>query len=263
MKPLLVTLLFLLSFQARAFDHHAWDQLLHTHVYYRNDGKQSTVDYQGFADDHEKLSRYLQSLSSVTRKAFESWPKNRQLAFLINTYNAWTVELILTEYPAVGSIKDLGSFFRSPWKKTFIPLFSDTYSLDDIEHGMIRGSGTYQEPRIHFAVNCASIGCPALRAEAYTGSKLEQQLDEQTRLFLADHSRNYYQNGRLYLSPIFDWYREDFEKGWQGYQSLEDFLLDYADALALDETARQKLQQKKLAIYFTDYNWQLNDRRKQ
>ena len=91
---------------------------------------------------------------------------------MINAYNAWTVEFILTKYPDLDSIKDLGSFFNSPWDKEFIPLLGKTVSLNDIEHGLIRGSDRYNDPRIHFAVNCASIGCPALREEAYTGDKL-------------------------------------------------------------------------------------------
>lgn len=262
MKLLLFALLSLSSFQALAFDHQPWDQLLKNHVSYLNGGQQSTVDYQGFTDDRDQLKTYLDSLSSVTRQTFDSWPTDKQLAFLINAYNAWTVELILTRYPDIDSIRDFGSFFgllSSPWKKEFIPLLEETRSLDNIEHDMIRGTERYREPRIHFAVNCASIGCPALRNEAFTAEKLEQQMEEQTRLFLADRSRNHVDNNTLFVSKIFDWYREDFEKGWKGYHSLEDFLLDYADALALEQDQKTRLANKNMRIRFTDYNWALND----
>ena len=121
--------------------------------------------------------------------------------------------LILTAYPNLDSIRDIGFWFRSPWRKKFIPLFGEQVSLDNIEHDMIRGSGLYNEPRIHFAVNCAAIGCPGLQAEAYQGSKLEQQLEAGTRLFLSDSSRNYHADGRLFIPSLFDWYDEDFMMG--------------------------------------------------
>lgn len=118
-------------------------------------------------------------MSRVDQLEFDQWSTRQQLAFLINAYNAWTVELILEKWPDIDSIKDLGGIFSSPWRKEFISLLGEKRSLDNIEHDLIRGSGRYQDPRIHFAVNCASIGCPALRAEAYTGAKINQQLDQQ------------------------------------------------------------------------------------
>lgn len=243
---------------ANTFDHSQWDALLKQHVLPLNGGQASQVDYPGFADDKVQLDRYLADLSQVTTPEFDDWPKDEQLAFLINAYNAWTVDLILTQWPDLDSIKDLGSFFSSPWSKSFIPLLGETRSLDDIEHNLIRGSDRYRDPRIHFAVNCASIGCPALRNEAYTGKRLDTQLDGQTRFFLQDRSRNRIDNGKLALSSIFKWYREDFEKGWKGYSSLEQFLVDHAVDLSLNPEEIQKLKDKDMTIRFLDYDWKLN-----
>ncbi|MBJ7536230.1 DUF547 domain-containing protein [Marinomonas transparens] len=264
MKHWLILLFTLLGLQSaavnatNAFDHSAWDALLNQHVYLLRDGQASQVDYQGFADNQPKLAAYLQQLSQVSVLEFDSWPKPDQLAFLINAYNAWTVDLILQKWPDLESIKDLGSLFRSPWGKAFIPLLGETRSLDDIEHKLIRGSDRYQDPRIHFAVNCASVGCPALANRAYQGDNLEALLESQTRLFLADRSRNRFNNDHLEISSIFKWYRKDFEKGWRGYFSLPDFLLHYAADLSLSTDVMKTLQAKPPDIEFLDYNWALN-----
>ncbi|RBP83935.1 DUF547 domain-containing protein [Marinomonas rhizomae] len=243
---------------ANEFDHSQWNTLLKQHVLPLNGGQASQVDYQGFVDDKASLDAYLKTLENVSQSEFDDWSKDNQLAFLINAYNAWTVDLILTEWPDLDSIKDLGRFFSSPWSKSFIPLLGKTRSLDDIEHNLIRGSDRYQDPRIHFAVNCASIGCPALRNEAYKGQSLDTQLNEQTQLFLQDRSRNRINDNQLELSSIFKWYREDFEKGWQGYSSLEQFLADHATDLSLSPEALQILKDKDMTIRFLDYDWALN-----
>jgi hypothetical protein len=241
-----------------AFDHSGWDALLKKHVVSIRNGQATQVDYTGMAADRAQLKNYLKATSSVKHATFDSWTKEEQLAFLINAYNAWTVELILTGYPDIDSIKDLGSFFRSPWKKRFIPLLGETRTLDDIEHGLIRGSGTYNEPRIHFAVNCASIGCPALRPEAYVADRLDEQLEEATRNFLSDRTRNRLEGNTLKVSSIFKWYRDDFEQGWRGATTLEQFLALYAQPLNLDERSVNLLVSGDLDIDFLDYDWKLN-----
>jgi len=246
---------------AFAFDHGAWDELLHRHVRYLAGGLESRVDYTGMQEDHERLRGYLQALSRVTEDAFNQWPRDEQLAFLINCYNAWTVELILTKYPELASIKDLGSLFTSPWQRKFVPLFDKTLSLDDIEHGLIRGSGRFHEPRIHFAVNCASVGCPALRAEAYRGDILDMQLEDATRQFLADRTRNRLSGDTLEISSVFRWYRDDFNSGWRGAVTMEAFLALYKQALGLSDTTAGKLVRGTLAVRFLDYDWSLNDLR--
>ncbi len=241
-----------------AFDHGRWGRLLAAHVIPSNGGQATVVDYQGMKLDQPDLEQYLNALSAVSGVQFNQWPKKEQLAFLINTYNAFTVALILSAWPDLESIKDLGSIFRSPWRREFVPLLGATRSLDDIEHGLIRGSGRYNDPRIHFAVNCASIGCPALRAEAYEGSSLDRQLDEQTALFLADRSRNRVDADSIKLSSIFKWYRGDFEKGWRGFNRLEDFLLVHADDLGLSTAMAEKLGAGDADIEYLDYDWRLN-----
>ena len=241
------------------FDHSLWSQLLQQSVVTLRGGQASLVDYRGMQAREATLDRYLDALGDVDLRRFENWPDAEQLAFLINAYNAWTVKLILGEYPDLNSIRDLGGLLRSPWKRSFIPLLGQELSLDDIEHGLIRDAERYSEPRIHFAVNCASIGCPALRAEAYTGAQLAQQLQEQTEAFLADRTRNRVSDGTLQLSRIFKWYRDDFARGWQGYERLEDFLADYAKALGLSEEQQAVLARGGMKIEFLDYDWSLND----
>jgi hypothetical protein len=245
---------------AATFDHTIWNSLLHKHVVVINDGKATEVDYQSMLQDRASLQSYLEKLSAIETNDFEKWSKSEQLAFLINAYNSWTVELILTRYPDLTSIKELGSFFQSPWKKKFISLLGEKRSLDDIEHGLIRAPGRYNEPRIHFAVNCASIGCPALRWEAYRGEILEQQLTSAEKLFLSDQARNrIVDGGGFEVSSIFSWYGDDFRKGEGQTNSLEEYFLSnvsifsgYAEYYKKDTTSPVKIR-------YLEYDWRLND----
>jgi hypothetical protein len=248
--------------QAEPFDHeHAtWNLLVKNNVHWNLNRTASLVNYAGFQKTHDFLKRYLFSLSAVTRTEFDTFRREQQLAFLINAYNAFTVELILTEYPEVTSIKELGSLFSSPWKRKFFLLLGESQNLDGIEHELIRGSGRYDEPLIHFAVNCASIGCPALLDEAFVAEKLDQQLLESTERFLSDRSRNRFEarTGTLEISSIFDWYAEDFSKGWRGYDSLHDFFRTHADWITDDAESVETLREAALRIEFLDYDWSLN-----
>lgn len=243
-----------------AYEHLSFDAILKKHVVQLDGGQATKVDYHNLQKHEEELDTYLETLAEVSRSTFDTWEKVEQLAFLINAYNGWTLKLIVEKYPDLQSIKDLGSLFQSPWKKRFIPLLGDTRSLDDIEHGLIRGSNRYNEPRIHFAVNCASIGCPALRDEAYRADQLEEQLDEATRLFLEDRTRNWVESpNTLYISSIFKWYKEDFERGWRGLQTLEHFLAQYADSFGLRSEQTEMLKNGAYDIKYLDYDWGLND----
>ena len=248
--------------QAAGFDHSSWDQLLKTYVQPLHNGKASQVDYAGLQRNRGQLISYLNKLSLVDRDTFDAWPQQEQLAFLINAYNAWTVKLIIDNYPGLESIKDLGSWFSTPWNRSFIPLLDERRSLDDIEHNLIRGSGRYNDPRIHFAVNCASIGCPALRSAAYTGAGLEDQLETAARNFLADRERNRLRGDTLEVSSIFKWYRGDFERGWHGSTSLREFLARYDQALGLTATQKRALIDDTVDIDFLAYDWRLNDLRR-
>ncbi|MCG8414220.1 MAG: DUF547 domain-containing protein [Pseudomonadales bacterium] len=239
-------------------DHSLWDGLLANHVRVLRSGQATQLDYQGVAAERSELATYLAQLSAVSRTEFEGWSHSHQLAFLINSYNAWTVELILDEGPDIASIRDIGFLPNAAWRRDFIPLFGEQVSLDDIEHGMIRGWGRYNEPRIHFAVNCAAVGCPALRGEAYDGDRLEDQLEQNTQLFLSDRTRNYRERNRLYISRIFDWYEEDFEEGWLGVQSVAQFLMRYSEQLGLTHEDFRQIEQRQLRIRYADYDWRLN-----
>lgn len=250
---------------AVAFDHEyaAFDALLRKYVAWNEAGVASSVDYRGLAAERAGLKKVLEELSSVTKPQYENWSKPQRLAFLVNAYNAFTVELILTKYPDLKSIKDLGSLFQSPWKRSFFRLLGEERHLDNVEHDMIRAPGAFDDPRIHFVVNCASIGCPALRPEAIVAPRLDAQFDDSTRRFLRDRSRNRYdpRSARLEVSKIFDWYREDFEKGHRGIVSREAFFAMHADLLADAPGDRQRVREQKAPIVFLDYDWALNGRR--
>lgn len=259
---LLMTMILSLAFAGgarAAFNHDLWDNLLQKNVQMIDGGKESRVNYRAMAAAEPELEQYLNSLSQVSRSRFDKWSKDDQLAFLINAYNAWTVQLIVEHYPNLKSIKDLGSFFESPWKKIFIPLLGKQRSLDDIEQGLIRGSGRYNDPRIHFALNCASLGCPALYNRAYRGDILDRQLDKAARLFLSDRTRNRLEGRTLWVSSIFKWYRGDFAGGWRGATSLGRFLALYANSLGLSKDQTAAVVDGRIDIEFLDYDWRLND----
>jgi len=253
--------------RAQGFDHShaAWNALLAKHVKTFNNGNASAVDYAAIKAEHGALKAYLGTLTAVSETDFGKWSKAQRLAFLINAYNAWTVELILTKYPELESIKDLGSVFTSPWKKKFFNLLGQERHLDDIEHGIIRAPGAFEDPRIHVGVVCASIGCPMLRPEAFTADKLDAQLDDGMKRFLADSSRNRYDaaSGRLQVSKIFDWYGKDFERGQRGYDSLKTTFARHAAQLATTPEAQAKVRAGDYRLDFLDYDWKLNDSRRQ
>jgi len=254
------------SWQISAFaafdqEHKVWSELLKKHVVVQDAGKSSRVSYAGFARDRQRLKGYLDALSAVRDAEFQSWSKPQQLAFLLNAYNAFTIEKVLTRYPDLKSIRDFGKFFGNPWKDKFFTLLGREMTLDGIEHDTIREPGRYDDPRIHFAANCASIGCPMLREEAYVGARLDAQLDEQALRFMSDRSRNRYEASArsLALSAMFDWYGKDFARGWKGYTSLGQWLARYADRLADDPEQRAAIRGGKLPVTFVDYDWRLND----
>jgi hypothetical protein len=255
---------FLVAAQAAlAFDqsHAAWDALLKRHVAVAQNGSTSRVDYLGFRANQGALQVYLDGLSSITQAEFRTWTRDQRLAFLINAYNAFTVKLVLTGYPGLKSIKDLGSILKSPWKKEFFVLLGAERSLDDVEHGLIRAPGAFDEPRIHFAVNCASVGCPMLLDEAYVAERLDSQLGDGVRRFLSDRSRNRYDqtSARLEVSRIFDWYKADFEQGNRGISSVPRFLAQYAEILTDGAAPRAVIRQGQAKIQYLDYDWNLND----
>ena len=252
---------------AQSFDHNyaAYDAQLKKHVKWLPDNKQSRVNYKGFAADRAELTKTLDAFSAVTPAQFNAFNKEQQMAFLINAYNGFTLELILTKYPDVKSIKDLGSTFSSPWKKSFFKLLGEERNLDWIEHDKLRPTGKniinggYQDPRIHVAIVCASIGCPALPPEAFTASKLDTQLDAGMARFVGDKTRNRFADGKLQVSSIFKWFKDDFERGYKGFGKVEDVFAKYADVLSNDAAAQAQIRAKTVSISHLDYDWSLND----
>ena len=244
----------LFSAPVAAFDHahKAWDVLLRKHVVVLEGGKASQLNYAALAQERGALRAYLENLSRVSESEFSAWSKPEQVAFLVNAYNAFTAEKILTRYPNLESIWDFGRFFANPFRDEFFTLLGRKASLDGIEHGILRKR--YGEPRIHYAVNCAAAGCPMLREEAYVAVNLEKQLEEQARRFLSDRTRNRVRAGRLEVSKIFDWFREDFEP-------LEGYLARHAATLADNAPDRDRIAARALPVSFLDYDWSLNDSR--
>lgn len=250
---------------ASAFDHRhgAWDTLLKQHVVVAPGGNSSTLRYAALRSQHGLLKRYLDMLSAVSMQEYAGWTRPRQLAFLINAYNAQTVDLVLTRYPQLESIKDIGSFLQSPWTKKFFSLLGQERSLDELEHEMIRAPGVFDDPRIHVAVVCASVGCPMLRNEAFVAERLDAQFDDAMRRFLSDGARNRFDaaSGTLSVSKIFDWYHKDFELGRKGYDSLQTLFARHADVLAPTAAAQADIRAGRYRLGFTVYDWALNDTR--
>ena len=257
---------------ANRFDHSVWDELLRAHVVTKNQGKTSQVNYLGFAQYHGQLRRYLSQLTEVKRSNFFNWDRSEQLAFLINAYNAATIEMILRSYSSLFTLRAyapvtlswksrLISILKNQRELGFIALFGEFLSLNDIED-MIRKPEYFDEPRIHFALHKGSIGSPALLNRAYAGIELENQLEKATRNFLSDRSRNRYNEEmeRLEVSEIFDWYSKDFERGWQGWSGLGQFFTHYRDSLADTPRAKELLNTEYPDIQFLEFDWLLNEK---
>ena len=223
---------------AQVVDHSLYAGLIEKYV------KDGVVDYKGFKNEESVLDKYLKVLEDVDSTMLS---RNEQFAFYINAYNAWTIKLILTGYPGVKSIKDLESFFSSPWKKKICRIDGKIITLDDIEHNILRPR--FKDPRVHFAINCAARSCPPLRSEPYRGGELDQQLNEMTSVFINDPSRNRLEENKLYVSKIFDWFEEDFNGDIPG------FFLKYAKG---DLKGQSEAKRGKIKIEYLDYDWSLN-----
>lgn len=225
---------------AAPVDHSAWDKLLKKHV---ND--KGFVNYTAFKKDYDELKKYLDMLSASAPNG--KWSKEEQLAYWINAYNAFTVQLILDHYPGISTIKDIGSKIKIPfvsdaWTVKFITIGGKKMDLNNIEHGIIRKK--FDEPRIHFALVCAAKSCPPLRNEAFVAERLDKQLDEQGRDFMNDKGKNNVTKGKAEISKIMDWYGGDFTKK----MPIVDWINKYA-AVKID---------KNTPISHMDYNWDLN-----
>lgn len=239
---LFITCLFaaVCTFAQKAPSHQQWDKLLKKQV-----NASGLVNYKAFLKDKAELDAYLKTLSDNAPQS--NWSTSEQKAYWINAYNAFTVSLILQHYP-VKSIKDIaGNIYKinTPWDIRFINIGGKKYDLNNIEHGILRKR--FDDPRIHFALVCASISCPRLRNEAYTASKLDAQLEDAGKEFLNDKSKNKISAGKAELSKYFSWYKGDFTKNG----SLADFINKYSQTKINGDTK----------ISYLDYNWNLNEQK--
>jgi hypothetical protein len=223
---------------ALAVDNSVYAALLKKYV------KDGVVDYQGFKNEESQLDQYLKVLENTDTSKLS---RNERFAFYINAYNAWTIKFILSGYPGIESIKELGSIFKSPWKKKLARIDRDVVTLDHIEHGILRP--TFKDPRVHFAINCASKGCPPLRPEPYRGEFLDQQLDEMAKAFINDPSRNRLEGKTLYVSRIFKWFKEDFGNDIVG------FFQKYAQG---DLKKELYAGAGEIKVKYLAYDWSLN-----
>jgi hypothetical protein len=237
---------------AQGLDHSALDAVLRRNV--AADG----VRYAALAADRGGLDQYLARVGAVTDSAYRSWPRSEQLAYLINSYNAIVLRQVLDAYPIkrslapaalvrpANSVWQIAGFFGG----TRHNVAGQRLTLDDIEHKLLRA--TLKEPRIHAALVCAAVSCPPLRAEAYRADRIEAQLDDQMRRFLADPKRNRVDRarGEVRLSEIFKWFAEDFG----GADGIIPFVARYMDA-----PTRAWLNAGRVRVTYFDYDWNLND----
>jgi Protein of unknown function, DUF547 len=219
-----------ISVTTQNFNHSKWNEILQSCV--NNDGK---VDYNGFKADAKNLETYLNALSENMPK--DSWTKAEKLAYWINAYNAFTIKLIIDNYP-LKSIKDI----EKPWSKKFISIGGKLISLNHIEHEILR---KMDEPRIHFAIVCASVSCPKLQNIAFESSTIEEQLNNVTKEFLEDSTKNNLSKNSIQISKIFKWFPSDFKQ--EG--SIIDFLNKYSE-ITISQNASKR---------YKDYDWNLNE----
>ncbi len=229
--------------QSNPPDHKDYDAILKKYV-----DEEGMVDYAGLKKDKASLKRYLSKLEQNPPQ--QSWHENEKLAFWINAYNAYTLDLIVEHYP-VESIKDIGPALKIPfvstaWDIKFIKIGGEEYDLNNIEHGIIRKE--FEEPRIHFVLVCAAMSCPKLQNEAFFADRLEEQLAAAAREFLGNPEKNKFTNSKqAELSKLFSWYGGDFKEK----TSLLGYINQYAP-IKLDKDAD---------IDFMDYDWSLNEQK--
>ena len=216
-------------------NHVLWTNLLQQYV--SENGK---VNYQGFSKDKKELEKYLNTLSE--NPVGSNWTEEEQMAYWINAYNAFTVKLIIDYYP-LKSIKDISNGILSkPWDIKFFKIGGIDFNLNTIEHEILRKQ--FSEPRIHFAINCASFSCPKLRNEAFVAERLEEQLEDQTKSFLHNPDKNIINETETKLSGIFNWFESDFTK----IEPISTFL-----------KKRHDLFNEQNDVEYLEYIWTLNE----
>ena len=222
-------------------DNHQYAELLNKHA------RDGLVDYASFKTEHPKLKAYLAYLARINP---DDLSRDDAFAYYINLYNAATIDLVLENYPGIDSIKDIGGFFGNPWKIEFIVLKGKKVHLDHVEHEILRPR--YKDPRLHFAVNCASLGCPPLHAKPFEGRTLDATLDELTRQNMADPAHTRLEGDDLYVSKVFDWFGED----WGGTQDKVAFVQKYSSG---EQAAKIEQLGGRLDLKYSGWDWTLND----
>jgi hypothetical protein len=224
-------------------DNSLFTQVLRDHV------KNGAVDYKAIKQDR-RFAEYIEILKRANPEAIAA--KDR-LAFWLNVYNAFTIKIVIDRYP----MKSIMSKFKyalkqSNFHKKYVEINGVKYSLNDVEHNIVR---PYGDARIHFALICAAKSCPPLRPEAYEPDRLNEQLDDQARIFLQDPSKNFidFEKKKAEISSIFDWFKEDFENN---APSVLDFISRY---LPEEQAAKLKSNISEFKIDYKSYNWDLND----
>ena len=230
MKKILLISSFLICTQgiSQNIDYAVLNSFLEKHV-----SEKGLVDYKFISSD--ELNATLNQFIKVTPK--QDWTKEEKLSYWINAYNIFTIKLIVDNYP-IKSIKNI----KQPWDKKFIPIGDELLSLNHIEHEILR---KMSEPRMHFAIVCASYSCPKLQSQAFVAEKLDEQLTKVTKEFLADKNRNKISANSIEISKIFDWFSKDFTQNG----SLIDFLNQYSN-IHISPNAKKR---------YKDYNWALNE----
>ncbi|KZS41051.1 hypothetical protein AWE51_24085 [Aquimarina aggregata] len=210
-------------------DHSVWDQLLILNV-----SEVGKVNYKGVMKDSSLFYEYFRSLSQ--NPPTDEWSREEKLAYWVNAYNAIALKMIIDNYP-VESINEL----HDPWKQRFFKVNDKRYSLDDIEHEVLR---KFDEPRIHFVINCASNSSPKLLNMAYTAENINEALEKCTTMFINDPSKNTITSSEVKVSKIFEWYKDDFNNG-----NVVDFINQYANVKI------NKIPKKG----YVEYDWSLNE----
>ncbi len=223
-----------------SFDHSAFDQILQSHV--RENGD---VDYSGLLEDREALQGYISQIGSAD---LSQYGREELLALIINAYNALTLDWILQHYPGIRSIKQTSD----PWKAPRHLVGGEKVSLDFLEHSLLRVPELFDEPRIHFGVNCASRGCPPLYDRAFTGRAVGEQLEAATRKGLGSTGQLRVEGDQVYLSQIFSWFRGDFTRGGE---PLSQWLIPRVPSEAKEVLRRRGDD----GIVIFGYDWALND----
>ena len=226
-----------------------------THARYarvlRNFVTNGLVDYARLKAAPDELDPYLNEVAAVRREDFAAWSRDDRLALLLNLYNARTLRLIIDHYP-LKSIRDIGVLPGAAWRQLVVRFGGQIMTLSHLENSVIRSE--YPEPRIHFALVCAALGCPTLRSEPYEGGRLGEQLDDQARRFLAEAEKNRFDaaTDTLWLSPIFNWYKDDFT-------SSGGSPADYVKPFLPKESAQRLGHSPQVRVRYTKYDWRLNE----